>query len=110
MDPRIERLEAVIKARKGADPSSSYVASLFAKGTAKIAQKVGEEATETIIAAKDAQHSGDHSEVIYETADLWFHSLVALSHLGESPQAVLDELARRFGMSGLEEKASRTKS
>jgi phosphoribosyl-ATP pyrophosphohydrolase len=75
----------------------------------KILEKVGEEATETILAAKDAQASGDNSDVIYETADLWFHSLVALSHLGETPQSVIDELARRFDLSGLEEKASRTK-
>ena len=78
------------------------------KGLNKILEKVGEEATETILAAKDAQASGDNRDVIYETADMWFHSLVMLSHLGESPQAVLDELARRFGMSGLEEKASRS--
>ena len=110
MDDLLTALDKVLAERKTASPDSSYVASLHAQGLNKILEKVGEEATETIIAAKDAQHSGDHSEVIYETADLWFHSLVALSHLGESPQAVLDELARRFGMSGLEEKASRTKS
>jgi len=83
------------------------VASLYHKGLNKILEKVGEEATETIIAAKDAQHSGDNSEVIYETADLWFHSLVALSQLGERPEVVLEELKRRFNLSGLEEKASR---
>ncbi|MEK9766146.1 MAG: phosphoribosyl-ATP diphosphatase, partial [Thalassolituus sp.] len=69
----------------------------------------GEEATETILAAKDAETSGDNKDVIYETADLWFHSLVALAALGERPEAVVNELARRFNMSGLEEKASRTK-
>ena len=74
----------------------------------KILEKVGEECTETIIAAKDAQTSGDNSDVIYETADLWFHSLVMLSHLGENADAVLNELARRFNISGHDEKASRT--
>ncbi|WP_028301272.1 phosphoribosyl-ATP diphosphatase [Oceanospirillum beijerinckii] len=110
MSDVLQQLGDILEQRRHADPDTSYVAKLHHKGLNKILEKVGEEATETIIAAKDAQHSGDHSEVIYETADLWFHSLVALSHLGESPQAVLDELARRFGMSGLEEKASRTKS
>jgi phosphoribosyl-ATP pyrophosphohydrolase len=85
------------------------VASLHAKGLNKILEKVGEEATETLLAAKDASISGDNSDLVYETADLWFHSLVMLSHLGESPQAVLDELARRFGLSGLEEKAARSR-
>lgn len=110
MSDVLQQLGDILEQRRHADPDTSYVAKLHHKGLNKILEKVGEEATETIIAAKDAQHSGDHSEVIYETADLWFHSLVALSHLGESPQTVLDELARRFGMSGLEEKASRTKS
>lgn len=110
MSDVLQQLGDILEQRRHGDPESSYVAKLHDKGLNKILEKVGEEATETIIAAKDAQHSGDHSEVIYETADLWFHSLVALSHLGESPQAVLDELARRFGMSGLEEKASRQKS
>ncbi|MAC47288.1 MAG: phosphoribosyl-ATP diphosphatase [Oceanospirillum sp.] len=110
MSDVLQQLGDILEQRRHADPDTSYVAKLHHRGLNKILEKVGEEATETIIAAKDAQHSGDHSEVIYETADLWFHSLVALSHLGESPQAVLDELARRFGMSGLEEKASRTKS
>ncbi|MBB1487987.1 phosphoribosyl-ATP diphosphatase [Oceanospirillum sediminis] len=110
MSDVLQQLGDILEQRRHGDPESSYVAKLHHKGLNKILEKVGEEATETIIAAKDAQHSGDHSDVIYETADLWFHSLVALSHLGESPQAVLDELARRFGMSGLEEKASRQKS
>ncbi len=110
MSDVLQQLGDILEQRRHADPDTSYVAKLHHRGLNKILEKVGEEATETIIAAKDAQHSGDHSEVIYEIADLWFHSLVALSHLGESPQAVLDELARRFGMSGLEEKASRTKS
>jgi phosphoribosyl-ATP pyrophosphohydrolase len=93
--------------KKNADPDSSYVASLHHKGLNKILEKVGEEATEVIIAAKDAQSSGNNKAVIGETADLWFHSLVMLSHLGESSEAVLAELQRRFNLSGLEEKASR---
>ena len=108
MSEVLTELGEILEARKSADADSSYVASLYHKGLNKILEKVGEEATETIIAAKDARSSGDNQDVIYETADLWFHSLVMLSHLGESPQAVLDELARRLGMSGLEEKASRS--
>lgn len=104
----LQQLATILQQRKqNADPDSSYVASLHHRGLNKILEKVGEEASETIIAAKDAQASGDNRELIYETADLWFHSLVMLSHLGESSEAVLDELARRFGLSGLEEKASR---
>jgi len=106
-DSVISALGDVLEERKNASADSSYVASLYHKGLNKILEKVGEEATETIIAAKDAQHSGDNSEVIYETADLWFHSLVALSQLGERPEVVLEELKRRFNLSGLEEKASR---
>jgi len=109
MSEVLTELGIILEQRRQADADSSYVASLHAKGLNKILEKVGEEATETIISAKDAQSSGDNQDVIYETADLWFHSLVMLSHLGETPQAVLDELARRFAMSGLEEKASRTK-
>lgn len=109
MSDVLTQLGKVLEQRKTAAPDSSYVSSLHAKGLNKILEKVGEEATETILAAKDAQTSGDNKDVIYETADLWFHSLVALSHLGETPQAVLDELSRRFDLSGLEEKASRTK-
>ncbi len=97
----------ILEQRKEAAADSSYVSSLYHKGLNKILEKIGEEATETIIAAKDAERSGDNSDVIYETADLWFHSLVALAKLGERPEAVLNELARRFNMSGLEEKASR---
>jgi len=94
--------------RESADPDSSYVASLHAKGLNKILEKVGEECTETVIAAKDAAVSGNNQDLIYETADLWFHSLVMLSHLGENADSVLDELARRFNLSGLAEKAART--
>ena len=75
----------------------------------KFSKKWGEETTETLIAAKDAAHSGDNRELIHETADLWFHTMVMLSHLGENPSAVLDELERRFDLSGLEEKAARNK-
>ena len=108
MSDVLTQLGEILEERKRATSEKSYVASLHAKGLNKILEKVGEESVEAIIAAKDAKQSGDNSDVIYETADLWFHSLVMLSHLGESPQAVLDELARRFDMSGLEEKASRS--
>ena len=106
-DSVLTALGDILEARKQASQDSSYVASLYHKGLNKILEKVGEEATETIIAAKDAERSGDNAEVIYETADLWFHSLVALSKLGVRPEAVVEELARRFDLSGLEEKASR---
>ncbi|PCK03424.1 MAG: phosphoribosyl-ATP diphosphatase [Alteromonadaceae bacterium] len=102
-------LDAVLAERKTqADPKSSYVAQLHHKGLNKILEKVGEEATETIIAAKDASQSGELKELIGETADLWFHSMVMLSHLGSNSDAVLAELAKRFDLSGLEEKAART--
>ena len=104
----LTQLTKILEERKQlADADSSYVASLHKKGLNKILEKVGEECTDTILAAKDAQTSGDNSEVIYETADLWFHSLVMLSHLGENADAVLKELARRFNISGHDEKASR---
>ena len=105
----LEQLTQILEARKNnADADSSYVASLHKKGLNKILEKVGEECTETLLAAKDAQASGDTSELIYETADLWFHTLVMLSHLGENADSVLNELARRFEVSGQAEKASRT--
>lgn len=103
----LQRLADAIEERKQATPESSYVASLHHKGLNKILEKVGEEAVETILAAKDAQLSMDNSQVIYETADLWFHSLVMLSALNIQPQQVFDELERRFGMSGHAEKAAR---
>lgn len=104
----LQQLTEILEARKNsANPDDSYVASLHKKGLNKILEKIGEEATETILAAKDAQITGDNSDVIYETADLWFHSMVMLSHLGENADAVLNELARRFNVSGLDEKASR---
>ena len=105
----LKQLTDILEARKQiADPQSSYVASLHQKGLNKILEKVGEECTETILAAKDAQASGDNKDLIYETADLWFHTLVMLSHVGENADAVLNELARRFNISGHDEKASRT--
>ncbi|MFQ3200320.1 MAG: phosphoribosyl-ATP pyrophosphohydrolase [Zhongshania sp.] len=103
----LEQLDAVLSSRKDGDPDSSYVAGLHHKGLNKILEKVGEEAVETVLAAKDAELNGNNSKLIYETADLWFHSLVMLSHLGGNHQQVLDELARRFGLSGLDEKAAR---
>lgn len=107
MSDILNALAQVLEERKQADADSSYVASLYKKGLNKILEKVGEECTETIIAAKDAAISGDNSDVIYETADLWFHSLVMLSALGESPESVLKELEKRFNLSGLVEKAQR---
>jgi phosphoribosyl-ATP pyrophosphohydrolase len=108
----LNRLAAVIESRKpenGGDPDKSYVARLFAKGDDAILKKIGEEATETVMAAKDARVSGDSSKVLYECADLWVHSIVLLAQFGLTPQQVLDELARREGISGIEEKASRPK-
>jgi phosphoribosyl-ATP pyrophosphohydrolase len=111
MSVTLERLAAVIESRKlenGGDPAKSYVARLFSKGDDAILKKIGEEATETVMAAKDARVSGDNAKVLYECADLWFHSMVMLAQFGLTPQQVLDELARREGLSGLDEKASRT--
>lgn len=105
MSDTFQKLAEVLTARKQADPDSSYVASLYRDGTDKILKKLGEEATETVIAGK----GGKREEIIYETADLWFHSLVLLAHNDIPPQAVLDELERRFGLSGIEEKAQRSK-
>ncbi len=99
----LARLAAVIESRKGGDPDKSYVSRLFHKGTDTILKKIGEEATETVMAAKDA----DPQKIVYEVADLWFHSLVALSAFGLSPDDVLRELERREGLSGLEEFAAR---
>jgi phosphoribosyl-ATP pyrophosphohydrolase len=101
----LSELAIVLEQRKQAEPGSSYVASLYAKGLDAILKKVGEEATETVIAAK----SGDARQIIYETADLWFHTLVLLAQQGLHPDQVLEELQRRFGLSGLEEKAAREK-
>ena len=103
MNEILEQLAEVLEQRKQAEPESSYVAGLYAKGLDAILKKIGEEATETVMAAKD----GDNDKLIYETADLWFHSLVLLAHNGLGPDDVLQELGRRFGVSGHEEKASR---
>ena len=103
MSDVLERLADLLEQRKSADPQSSYVAKLYAKGMDSILKKIGEEATETVMAAKD----GDPQKIIYETADLWFHCLVMLAQAGLKPQDVLDELARREGLSGLAEKAKR---
>ena len=99
----LARLAAVIESRRGGDPEKSYVARLFAKGTDAILKKIGEEATETVMAAKD----GVPEKIVYEVADLWFHSMIALSQFGLSPADVLAELLRREGLSGLEEFALR---
>ena len=104
----LDRLAAAIAARRDADPATSYVAALFAKGEDAILKKIGEEATELVMAAKDARVDGDAAKVLYECADLWFHSLVLLAKFDLTPQQVLDELARREGVSGLDEKAART--
>ncbi len=105
----IERLFEVLKQRRHADPAESYVAGLHQAGLNRILEKVGEESTETIIAAKDAGHSGDTTELIKETADLWFHTLVMLEHLGEHPENIFAELEHRFGTSGISEKNNRNK-
>jgi len=96
-------LAKVLESRKGESADSSYVASLYEKGLDAILKKIGEEATETVMAAKD----GNREHIIHETADLWFHTMVMLANLGLGPQQVLDELQRRFGLSGLDEKSSR---
>lgn len=101
------RLAAVIDSRKGGDPDASYVARLFHKGDDAVLKKIGEEATEVVLAAKDVRQGGAPSSLVGEVADLWFHCLVALSHFGLSPAEVLAELERREGLSGLEEKALR---
>lgn len=103
MSDILERLGELLEQRKQADPNQSYVAKLYLKGLDGILKKIGEEATETVIAAK----GGNSEQILYETADLWFHTLVLLAHCGLKPQQVLDELARREGLSGLDEKALR---
>jgi phosphoribosyl-ATP pyrophosphohydrolase len=106
MSDTLNKLADVLEERKSAEPDSSYVAKLYSKGLDAILKKIGEEATETVMAAKD----GEADKIIYEVADLWFHTLVLLKQQGLEPQQVLDELERRFGLSGLEEKASRKES
>jgi phosphoribosyl-ATP pyrophosphohydrolase len=99
----LTRLAQTIESRKGADPASSYVAQLLSKGNNAILKKIGEETAETLLAAKD----GDKLQIVWETADLWFHTLVMLSFHGLGPDDVLAELRRREGISGIEEKAAR---
>jgi len=110
MSDTLNRLAAIVESRKpanGGDPATSYVARLFEKGDDAILKKIGEEATETVMAAKDARVAGDAAKLVYECADLWFHSLIMLAQFDLTPQQVLDELARREGISGIEEKAGR---
>jgi phosphoribosyl-ATP pyrophosphohydrolase len=110
MSDTLQRLALIIESRKianGGDPEKSYVSRLFAKGDDAILKKIGEEATETVMAAKDARVDGDTSKVLYECADLWFHSLIMLAQFNLTPQDVLTELARREGISGIEEHANR---
>ena len=106
MNDTLAQLAQTLEARKCAHPDESYVAKLYADGLDAMLKKVGEEATETILAAK----SGDIHQLVYETADLWFHTLVVLASQGSGPEAVLNELQRRFGVSGHSEKAARTSS
>ncbi|ACY31477.1 MULTISPECIES: phosphoribosyl-ATP diphosphatase [Comamonas] len=106
----LARLAAVIESRKvanGGDPEKSYVARLLHKGPDAFLKKIGEEATEVVMAAKDVDHGADKGKILYEVADLWFHSMIALSHYGLTPAEVVAELERREGTSGLEEKALR---
>jgi phosphoribosyl-ATP pyrophosphohydrolase len=109
MSKVLTELATILEQRKTAKAEESYVASLYAKGLNKILEKVGEEATETILAAKECETGADSGEsnLIGETADLWFHTMVMLSHLNLRPEQVLEELEKRFNISGLEEKASR---
>ncbi len=102
----LTELAAVLEQRKSQSPDSSYVAKLYGKGLDAILKKIGEEATETVMAAKD----GVPEKIVYEVADLWFHSLILLAHQGLGPEQVLAELQRRFGLSGLDEKAARPTS
>ena len=103
----LARLAAVIESRKAGDPDKSYVARLLHKGPDAFLKKIGEEATEVVMAPKDVDHGADKSKLLYEVADLWFHSMVALAHYGLAPADVIAELERREGTSGIEEKALR---
>jgi len=106
----LARLAAVIESRKpanGGDPATSYVSRLLHKGPDSFLKKIGEEATEVVMAAKDVDHGADKSKIVYEVADLWFHTMVALAHYGLTPADVVAELERREGTSGIEEKALR---
>ena len=103
----LTQLTEILEQRKGAEPDSSYVASLYDKGLDAILKKIGEEATETVMAAKDVARGGDSDKLVYEVADLWFHTMVLLADQNLSADDVLKELARRFGVSGHDEKAAR---
>ena len=106
----LARLAVVIESRKaanGGDANASYVARLLHKGPDSFLKKIGEEATEVVMAAKDADHGGDKTKIVYEVADLWFHCMIALAHYDLTPADVIDELQRREGTSGIEEKALR---
>ncbi len=104
MSDILDRLADVLESRKGGDPQDSYVSRLFSRGEDAILKKIGEEATETVMAAKD----GDKLRIVGETADLWFHCLIMLAHYGLRPSDVLMELRRREGISGIDEKATRS--
>ena len=103
----LDQLARVLESRKGGDPESSYTARLLHKGPDAFLKKIGEEATELVMACKDADHGGDKAKIVSETADLWFHTLIMLAKADLKPQDVLEELARREGLSGITEKASR---
>ncbi|QBZ84012.1 Phosphoribosyl-ATP pyrophosphatase [Hydrogenovibrio crunogenus] len=104
------QLDKILDARKTESPETSYVASLYEKGLDKILKKVGEEATETVMAAKDAEYTQNNDNLVYEVTDLWFHTLILLSHQGLSSTDITNELQKRFGLSGHEEKANRSKN
>ena len=109
----LARLAAVIESRKpanGGDPATSYVSRLLHKGPDAFLKKIGEEATEVVMAAKDVDHGADKSKIVYEVADLWFHTMVALAHYGLTPADVVAELERREGTSGIAEKAARDRT
>jgi phosphoribosyl-ATP pyrophosphohydrolase len=107
MEGALARLAAVIESRKGGDPEKSYVARLLSHGSDAVLKKVGEEATEVVMAAKDADHGGDPKKIVSEVADLWFHCMIALARHDLSPADVIAELDKRAGTSGIEEKALR---
>lgn len=109
MSDILKQIDDVLEARKQDNPNDSYVASLYDKGLEKILKKVAEESAETLMAAKDIEHNGDKDHLVYEVADLWFHTMVLLASQGLSSQDVTSELQRRFGLSGHEEKANRSR-
>jgi len=109
MSQILQELDTILEARKKQDPNESYVASLYDKGLEKILKKIAEESVETVMAAKDLEHNGDSAHLVYEIADLWFHTMVLLASQGLSSADVTNELQRRFGLSGHQEKANRAK-